>query len=389
MAKCIAATMLMAVQSVAMNPTSPLMATDLDRRNFLRGAVGVAALGSVAMLSACAPGAAPGTTKPSSIDDEVGDLRVFDYAGNDSAPLWSTYEAEFAKKPEWTFITDDGDITAKITAGKPWDIAAASNNALQLAELEVLQPWDLSLIPNASLLVPSLVERGTIGGSLLQIPTQWGFESVMYRADQVPDIEQSVSVLFDDKYDGRIAWFDALTTLMMGGLALGLDDVMTMEQDALDEVADFVISKKHLVRTFWKSPADLQASFTSGDVWVAHSWPDSWIALKNNGMDVAYMTPKEGRMTFCTGFVLNSTSQNYHHAHEFVNAYIEREAQLWQVENLAYGAANAEVDTSGVGGLLTEVYGPGAIDNLTNIMPNQAFEVAKRYTETWQRVRAA
>lgn len=106
-------------------------------------------------------------------------------------------------------------------------------------------------------------------------------------------------------------------------------------------------------------------------------------------MDVTFMTPAEGRMTFCTGFVLNKDSANYHHAHAFVNAYIAKAAQQWQVAHLAYGATNTEVDTSAVGGFIPEVYSPDALDTLTNIEPNQEFEAAKAYTEAWQRVRSA
>jgi spermidine/putrescine transport system substrate-binding protein len=376
-----------------MTTNSLFVSSQLGRRNLLKSFGAVAAAGTLGSLAA-ACGSSSGSTSSgpgahaTAMADEPGNLTIFDYVGNDAANLWKQYAAK-QSKPKWTYVTDDGDITAKASAGKPWDIAAASNNAAQMNSLELLQPWDLSLIPNAAQVVPSLLDRGTIDGKVLQVPTQWGFESVMYRTDRLSDVEPTLGALFDDDYKGRIAWFDALPTLMVAAIAQGVDDPMAMKQSELDDIASFLISKKKLVKTFWASPTDLQSAFSSDDVWIAHSWPDSWIALKKKGMAVEFMDPKEGRMTFCTGFVLNKNSKNYLHAHAYVDAYLSKQAQTWQVANIAFGATNQEVDVSTADPVVAQVYGPDAFTKIKNIEPNQAFAVAKRYTETWQRVREA
>ena len=120
-----------------------------------------------------------------------------------------------------------------------------------------------------------------------------------------------------------------------------------MTDEELEIVKQDLLDKKHLVRSFWSS-YDLNTDL-AGNVWIAYAWPDAWVAAKGEGLDVAYMEPKEGRLSWVCGFVLLDETENYHHAHEFVDAWISPETAAWTLANYAYGHANTTVDLANVG----------------------------------------
>ena len=60
---------------------------------------------------------------------------------------------------------------------------------------------------------PFMVKAGQHGGKQYGIPDDWGFDAILYRSDKVHPKAKSWGLLFDDRYKGRIAWFDDLEML--------------------------------------------------------------------------------------------------------------------------------------------------------------------------------
>ena len=61
-------------------------------------------------------------------------------------------------------------------------------------------------------------------------------------------------------------------------------------------------------------------------------------------LDVVYSEPKEGRLGWNCGFVLMADTENFRHAHEFVDTWSSVESAEWIINNYAYGHANTSVD---------------------------------------------
>jgi spermidine/putrescine transport system substrate-binding protein len=376
------------------------------RREFLR-AMGVAA--GTGLLVACqradtgtassptSPGA-PEPTRPP-IEQEPGNLEIFDWAGyGDGAygddVLWKTYAKAFPEqKPSFTTFKDDDSGYAKVASGASYDLVHPCAYRFQdWVNLGVLQPWDTSLIANYSSMNPALQATGSFDGQQYFIVPDWGFAAPMYRADQVQPTEDSWGLLWDERYAGKISWWDSLNMLVVAAYFNGVADPWAMTDEELEAQKDFLTSKVNLVRDFWD--LDPTPDIQNNDVWITYAWQNHWWAAKDYGegdLDVVYMDPKEGRTSWYCGFALFGDSQNYHHAHEYVNAWSGTQAAEWLITNYAYGHTNTDVDLSKVPQELVDTFSlddPSVLEE-PNSHPERPIERRDVYEELWLEVKAA
>lgn len=378
-----------------------MLAGRLERRDFLRYA---ALLGGAGVLAACKKAepakVGPGVTRPS-IDQEPGTLQIYDWDGygngtyGDDA-LWKPYAQMFPDaKPKFTVFKDDDSGYAKVAAGQRFDVVHPCGYRFpDWVNLEdngrsVMQPWDTALIDNFGDLNPTLQQAGAFDGKQYFIVTDWGFAAPMYDSEKVEPTEDSWGILWDERYEGRISWWDSLNMLVVAAYFNGVPNPWDMTDEELEAQKQFLISKVHLVRNFW--PIDPIEDFSSGDVWITYAWPFHWVYVKGDVPGAVYMEPKEGRTSWYCGFALFSDSENYHHAHEYVNAWASGKSAIWLLNNYGYGHTNTAIDLSKVDQSLVETL---SLDDPTVLdEPRTHVErpIGRRdvYNEIWGEVKAA
>src|SRR5437764_7320515 len=200
---------------------------------------------------------------------ETGRLQVLDWAGygNDGGQsMFATYVKQHAAdKPQFTYMTNESDALAKLHAGLKPDLFRPYVGWVKyFAESGLVQPWDTSLIPNLKHLNPFMVKAGQYNGQQYGIPDDWGFDAILYRTDKVKPRSKSWSLIFDDRYKGKIAWFDDIEMIEIAGLYLGFKDPWNQTSAQLDQSKKFLISKKHLARIIWSSETNLWEAFGGG-----------------------------------------------------------------------------------------------------------------------------
>lgn len=390
-----------------------LIASSLGRRQFLKYA-GVGAF-SASVLAACkqaadtgaggATGAATGASRPP-LEDEAGDLRIFEWLGYGDGSygddvLWAEYKAKGYPKPKFIKSFEDDSGYTKVAAGERYDIVHpcayrfADWVALQGADgSPVIQPWDTSLIPNFPDLNPALQKFGNIDGQQYFIVADWGFASPMYRADLIQP-ESSWGSIFDERYAGKISWWDSLNMFIPAGLYLGIPEPYNMTDQELEQTRDFLISKVPFVRTFWVD--DPTPDLVTGDVHIAYAWQNHWWAAIDYGsgskkaVDAVYMRPKEGLSSWYCGFALFNDTANYYHDHEYVDAWMSTASAEWLVNNYAYGHTNTALDMSALNPQLVETF---SLDDPTillepNSYPERPYADRDKVNELWLEVKAA
>jgi len=276
---------------------------------------------------------------------ETGRLQVLDWAGygNDGGQaMFAQYVQQHpANKPQFTYMTNESDALAKIHAGQKPDIFRPYVGWVKyFATSGLVQPWDPSLIPNFKHLNPFMVKAGQYGGKQYGIPADWGFDAILYRTDKVTPKAKSWGLLFDDRYKGRIAWFDDLEMITIAGLYLGFKDPWNQTSSQLNQSKNFLISKKKNVRLTWSSETNLWEAFGSGDIWIAYAWPNDWVQMKKKKLPVVYMRPKEKPISWVGMFMLLEGSPRTQLAHDYVNAWSSTKSAKWLEDNYGYGEAN-------------------------------------------------
>jgi spermidine/putrescine transport system substrate-binding protein len=325
---------------------------------------------------------------------ESGRLQVLDWAGygNDGGQaMFAQYVKRYPHdKPQFTYMTNESDALAKIHAGLKPDLFRPYVGWVKyFATSGLVQPWDTSLIPSFSQLNPFMVKAGQYEGKQYGIPVDWGFDAVLYRRDKVKPKSRSWDLLFDERYKGKIAWFDDLGMLVLAGLYLGFKDPWDQTDAQLKQSQNLLISKKHVVRMIWSSETNLWQAFGAGDLWIAYAWPNDWVQMKKKGLDVVYMHPKEKPIAWVGMLMLLKGTPRYRLAHAYVDAWSSKASAKWLEDNYGYGHANTLARPASSDLLKAlQLTNPRAVTepnaHLDRDIPRRAL-----YAKLWEQVKAA
>jgi spermidine/putrescine transport system substrate-binding protein len=381
-----------------MGELDAVLSNPASRRTFLRG-MGV--VGASGLLAACrknvesggpAGGVAGATHAP--LEQEPGVLRIHEWAGYDAKWIWKEYADQGYPDPKFSFLVNTEGALAKTAAGFSWDITHPEVGYIQdYINMGALQPWDTSLISNFTQLNPTLEVTGQVDGQQYEIVTDWGYSGVIIRTDHVDPSLNSYEYLFDDANAGHISWFDTPWIIQMAAVTLGVpgNETFDMTADQMDAAKQKCIDAGKNVYNIWTDFTALWDDVRQGNVWAAYAWQDAYAVLKDE-VPVQYMKPKEGVFSWAEGLVLRSDTENYHHAHDYANAWASEPTGLHLINAWGYGHANKDIDLSKVDPDIVAVFG---LDDVENALaePNSWIDryQAKRddYNLAWQEVKAA
>jgi spermidine/putrescine-binding protein len=329
---------------------------------------------------------------------ETGRLQVLDWAGygNDGGQaMFAQYVKQHPQnKPQFTYMTNEADALAKIQAGLHPDLFRPYVGWVEyFATSGLVQPWDPSLISNFKHLNPFMVKAGQYGGKQYGIPDDWGLDAILYRSDKVTPKARSWGLLYDERYKGKIAWFDdPVENLTIAGLLFGFKDPWNQTDAQLAQSKNFLISKKHLVRTIWASETDLDQLFASGDIWIALAWPNDWVQMRAKKLPVVYMHPSIGKqrpIAWVGMFMLLKGTPRYQLAHAYVDAWSSAKSGKWLEDNYGYGHANVLARPSSSDLLKAlQLTNPRAI-TLPNAYLDRNVPRRAVYAKLWEEVKAA
>jgi len=360
----------------------------IRRDDFLK----LAAAGGGAALLAGRAGAARAAL--ARLGAESGRLQVLDWAGygNDGGQaMFAQYVKAYpSNKPQFTYMTNESDALAKLHAGLKADLFRPYVGWVKyFAQSGLVQPWDTSKIPNFKLLNPFMVKAGQYNGKQYGIPEDWGFDAILYRTDKVKPKSNSWGLLFDERYKGKIAWFDDLGMIVMTGIYLGFKDPWNQTAAELKQSQQLLISKKHLVRLIWSSETNLWEAFGSGDLWIAYAWPNDWVQMKKKGLPVVYMRPKEKSIAWVGMMMLLNGSPRSDLAHAYVNAWSSTQSAKWLEDNYGYGHANTVARPSSADlAKALQISNPKAV-GLPNAYLDRDIPQRALYAKLWEEVKAS
>jgi spermidine/putrescine transport system substrate-binding protein len=325
---------------------------------------------------------------------ESGRLQVLDWAGygNDGGQsMFAAYVKKYPNnKPQFTYMTSEADALGKLHAGLKPDIFRPYVGWVKyFATSGLVQPWNPKLISNFKNLNPFMVKAGQYNGKQYGIPADWGLDAVLYRSDKVKPKAKSWGLLFDERYKGKISWFDDITMIQMAGLYLGFKNTWNQTDAQLKQSTNLLKSKKHLVRLFWSSETNLWEAFGSGEVWIAYAWPNDWVQMKKKGLKVVYMRPKEKPLAWVGMLMLLKGSPRPKLAHAYADAWSSTKSAKWLEDNYGYGSANIKARPTSSDLLrVLRLSNPKAV-TLPNAYLDRDIPRRALYAKMWEEVKAS
>ncbi len=222
----------------------------------------------------------------------------------------------------FTVIDDNTSFYAKIRPSLAaqqytgYDIVVMTNNNPPLGyliELGWLIPLDHSMMPNFNKYAGPLVKNPAWDrGNKYTMAWQSGWTSVAYNSKQVKNPGDSVQLLFNKKYAGRIGMLsDPFELGSVGLLALGIEPATSTEKDWAKAAKLLQKQKSDGLVASYYDESYIQ-HLKNGDIWVSQAYSgDIYQAnLSNKYKDLVLMIPKEGLMMWTDNMCIPLYAQN-------------------------------------------------------------------------------
>ena len=267
----------------------------------------------------------------------------YTWSGYDVPEFMPAYVEKYGTTPNLPIFAEEEEAFTKLRAGYQVDVShPCSGRIRRWRDAGILQPIDTSRLSNFGDMFPTLQSiNGADEGGQWFIGVDWGNTSVVYRTDLVDVPEDSWTVLWDERYAGKLSMGEDVTdTAIIAALVAGVADPYNMTDDDIAKVKDLLAKQKPLLRFYWSDNTTMEQALASGELVASSAWNSSVLTLRNQGVPVDYMSPKEGILTWCCGLVLAKDAPQVDKAHDLIDAMISPEAGQWLITQQGYGHSN-------------------------------------------------
>lgn len=335
-------------------------------------------------------------------DDEGGDasdsgppsgtLSFFAFQDAFDPELVKPFEEEFPDVNLKTAAFSSGDeAITKLKAGFQADVinVCVEDTERMVAE-GLLQPLDTSKLSNWESLSPTFTELDgvTVDGETYLAPMVGGTNGIMFSEPDVPGGISSYADLFDDQFAGQVAIEAAPeNAISAAAFALGIEDPISMSDDELAQVEEFLLEKKDNIRTFFNNDADILNLYKNGEVVASTGYQGLSNLAKKDNVPVEFELAEEGTVTWTCGYAISADAENVNAANALINYYAGVPPQSYQAEAFSYLVSNNKVKDS-VADNVVEEAGLDSVDEIPNPIPFQLPEDYEAWQEVMERVKA-
>jgi spermidine/putrescine transport system substrate-binding protein len=346
------------------------------------------------VLAGCGTDAGSGTGGASSPEPvaEPNELLVLEWSGYEEVDFWTDFaDANPDADVTFEFGDTDANILSQMEAGSEADVFHFYTGWQQFyVDAGLVREIDTSKLTNWDKVPDSYKELGQIDGKQYFVPWDWGFTSILYNTDEVPEVT-SWDVLFDEAYAGHVSmWNDGPGAVTVSSYIHGYDETAITDEQLADIEAEW-IAQKPLNAFYWSGEyTDLCPGVEDGTVWVAYAWQGCYAQALANGHPVAYANPEEGRNSWVGLYGISAESDSPELALEFLDLKLAEASCGNAVTLFYYGCANGEVMEAVDDPFLIEVFSlddPSILES-TNFTPNVTQQQRDDWTAMWERVQA-
>lgn len=303
----------------------------LSRRGLL-STLGVAAVGF--SLQACGSGSGSGEEPASKLnfytwDTYIGENTLVDFEKASGIRVQASY-----------FATND-ELFAKLKAGNPgYDVIVPSNEFVtRMREADMLEPLDMSLIPNFANIAPEYQDAEYDPAPKHSVPYTWLVLGIGYRKSRVNGVPDSWKWLFDsDLYKGRIAMTsEAADLIRLGAKYLGksLNGIDAATTRAVEEM---LIRQKSNIKAFHEDNG--QDMLLAGDVDLVLETNGDIAQVAQEDPDIGFVVPKEGSLLNADTLCIPKGAPRMAEAHRFINFLLDGEVGKHITETILYPTPN-------------------------------------------------
>lgn len=271
-----------------------------------------------------------------------GELNILNWGEYIDEELITLFEQETGVKVIYNELTSNEEMLIKLrSSDSPYDLCFPSDYIIeQMIREDMLQPLDMSLIPNAKNIDPKMMEitNNFDPGNKYSIPYMWGTVGILYNTTMVDEEVDSWGILWDEKYAGQVYMYDSLRDTIGITLKYLGYDLNTRNEAEVQEAAEKLIAQAP-IRKGWGTD-DLRSTMVNGKAAMCVIYSGDAFTCIDECEDLEYIVPKEGSNVWFDNVIIPKTAKNIKAAHAFINFLNDGNLAARNTEYIYYSTPN-------------------------------------------------
>ena len=315
-----------------------------NRRTFMRTMAFVSAAGFAAACgssgSSKSTGTGGSTTRPTfDPKPEAKTLNFYnwtDYIADDTIP---NFQKETGIKVTYDNYSSNDELFNKLSAGSTgYDIIVPTDATLvKMKHAGLLEPLDLSLIPNVKNLDPRFTTAAYDPGNQYSIPWQWGTTGIGYDKTKVDGAVTDWDALKLPAVKGKSSFLDEARDAFAMALFALKKDPNTTNTDDLDAAKNYLIELKKTVKQI---TSDYQDPLKGGELLMAQAYSGDVFTIQTDKPNIEYVIPKSGAFSWVDSMAIPKGAGHPKNAEAFMNYILEPKVGAALTNFVNYGSPN-------------------------------------------------
>jgi putative spermidine/putrescine transport system substrate-binding protein len=190
-------------------------------------------------------------------------------------------------------VRSSTELLEAVAHGRYDGVAAFGDATQVLTGGKEVVPVDTSLIPNYARVYPALkrLPQNREDGKVVGIPHGRGADVLLWRTDKVHEAPTGWDALWDDRYTGKVAWFDAAETLVRTAIHLGIKTPYELSPVQFTRVSRAAAEASANAGFYWQDLTNGLADYTGGNAVIGEASPRLAALLRADRVPVATEVP--------------------------------------------------------------------------------------------------
>ena len=243
-----------------------------------------------------------------------------------------------------TFDSNEAMYSKIVSGAASYDIVVPSEYMVsKLIQEDMIAEIDFSNIPNYKYIGDAYKNLASDPENKYSVPYFWGTVVVIYNSQFVDEADvkdQSLDLLWNEKYAGKILMFDnprdsfgiSLTRL---GYSMNSDN-----EKEWQEAAQALSDQKPIVQAYVMDA--IFDKMEAGEAWIAPYYAGDAFVIQESNPDIKFYIAKEGTNLFVDSMCILKTTEHKKEAELFINFMCEPEIAAMNAETVGYATPNTE-----------------------------------------------
>jgi Spermidine/putrescine-binding periplasmic protein len=260
---------------------------------------------------------------------------------DDSMDINEEFTRQTGIKVNYTTFDSNESLYSKLAGGGAnYDIIIPSDYMIsKLIQEDMLAELNFDNIPNFSYIDDEFVNPAYDTENKYSVPYTWGLVGLFYNKKYVEE-PSSWSVLWDDRYSGKILMFDnprdafGIAQQMLGY------SLNSTEEAELQEAAALLKQQKPLVQAYVMD--QIFDKMEGEEAWLAPYYSGDAAVLVEENEDIGFIIPEEGTNYFVDAICIPKSTTHQAEAEAYINFLCDPEISGANMDYVGYATPISE-----------------------------------------------